>query len=90
MTPETADIGSGLMDISYEPGGPDDPAAPEVCVAVEEVDKDSWEALEALEKDDEEACCISFEMCIRPVSILQRTSQVEVRSSKRGLLTPAM
>lgn len=78
-----ADIGSGLVESS--PG-------PDVWVVAEEVDRDSCEALETVEKDEAGPvgnCWMSFDMCIRPVSILHSTSHVDVRSSKRGLLTPA-
>ena len=44
-------MGSGLVDISYEP------AWPEVCVAVEDVESESCDALDALEKEEVDGAC---------------------------------
>lgn len=52
-----------------------------------------WVEEEAAVEEEEGrggSALISLERMIRPVSMLQRTSQREGRSSNRGLVTPAM
>lgn len=53
-------------------------------------DVDDWESDDAWPGWLQESGLISLETVIRPVTMLQQTSHREVRSSNRGLVTPAM
>lgn len=100
MMPLSADIGSGVA----ETGRPSVLFCAVAALPDELVESESSDPFEGpppwLVVDDEPekgalllpppVCWMSFEMVIRPVSILQSTSQVEVRSSNRGFVTPAM